>query len=369
MGAWYTMRKFFMRTVLIVLVLAVVITGMYVYNEYRLWNRPWNPNQPPVLIDIEEGKSARQIATQLKDLGVVHNIYTFLIVADLRGMSDKLQAGEYELKGTQSPYEILDMIAKGERYLRSIVIPEGLRQPQIIERFAEKEICPPEELEEFFRINSIFRFVIAQAPDGSNAALEGALFPDTYYLQRNTPTIKVFERLTRRFDSVFNELLKEAEKKEEETGKTWWWKDNQDLAYQQQTHQAVVLASIVEKEARRAEDRPLVASVFVNRLKKKMPLQADSTIHYAINDWSRPLTLNDLEVDSPYNTYKNTGLPPAAICNPGKACLQAALMPPETDYLYFISMPNGETKFTANYNEFLQWKQQMKQERRNNGSS
>lgn len=174
--------------------------------------------------------------------------------------------------------------------------------------------------------------------------------------------------MIKKFEEVIKSLYDTAQEKSKERGTPWWWESETD-SYTVQVHRIVVLASIIEKEAKKKEDRPLIASVFVNRIKKNMPLQSDSTIHYLLNDWSKPLTLDDLKVDSVYNTYSNPGLPPAAICNPGKDSLQAAMMPADTNYLFFISMIDGETKFTDSYDEFLGWKNQLKQEKRNNTAS
>jgi len=138
-----------------------------------------------------------------------------------------------------------------------------------------------------------------------------------------------------------------------------WWKPGEN-ATTKHMHDVVVLASIIEKEVAKEEDRPLVASVFVNRLKKNMPLQSDATVRYFTQKYNEPLTKADLEADNPYNTYKNTGLPAGAIGNPGKSALRAAMQPPETEYLFFISMPNGETKFSRTHDEHVKLKQEMK---------
>ncbi len=340
------MKKKILGCVAAVLVLIVAAAGWQIYSIYSDFTSPWGSEKDRFLLEIEEGKNATQIANLLKEKGIIKNIRFFLIMADLRGLTGKLQAGEYEFKGTQSPYDVLDLLATGQKYLHPLTIPEGFTELQVAQRCEETTICSKEEFLQYARENPSFSFVVAQAPGGANAGTEGGLFPDTYYLQKNTPPIKIFERFSRRFSAVINELYETALSKQKERGAPWWWQD-ENLAMERQVHRIVVLASIVEKEAKRPEDQPLVASVIVNRLKNEMPLQMDSTIHYLINDWSRPITAEDKATDSPYNTYKNKGLPPAAICNPGRAALEAAFMPPDTTYLYFISLPSGETKFFA----------------------
>jgi len=358
------MKKKILGCVAAVLVLIVAAAGWQIYSIYSDFTSPWGSEKDRFLLEIEEGKNATQIANLLKEKGIIKNIRFFLIMADLRGLTGKLQAGEYEFKGTQSPYDVLDLLATGQKYLHPLTIPEGFTELQVAQRCEETTICSKEEFLQYARENPSFSFVVAQAPGGANAGTEGGLFPDTYYLQKNTPPIKIFERFSRRFSAVINELYETALSKQKERGAPWWWQD-ENLAMERQVHRIVVLASIVEKEAKRPEDQPLVASVIVNRLKKEMPLQMDSTIHYLINDWCRPITAEDKATDSPYNTYKNKGLPPAAICNPGRAALEAAFMPPDTTYLYFISLPSGETKFFATLDEHVKLKNDLKQARQN----
>lgn len=343
----------------IAFLVAAIGGGGFAYYEYQLWNSPWGEADERYLIDIPEGKSATQIAEMLHEKGVIPSVSMFTLIADLRGIGDSLKAGEYEFTGDQTPYQALNLLAIGWNYRRSLVIPEGFTQLQIAQRCEEMEICSADAFIEQSNGFTTFSAVVT-SPDGTNAANEGVFFPDTYFLIRNTPAIKVTERMVRRFNEKFKEIYDEATA---DDSKVWWWQEG-DSVYNEQVHKIVILASIIEKEARKDENRAKIASVFVNRLKKNMPLQSDATIHYALQDWSGSLLLKDLEVDSPYNTYKRKGLPPAAICNPGYAALKAAAMPAETDYLYFISMPDGEVKFTGDYDEFLANKREYKQAKR-----
>lgn len=343
-----------------IFVILVAVLGGWGAIQYYEWNRPWNEGIEPFMIEVPEGKSARWIGEQLKEKGIISNTDLFLVIADLRGIGDKLKAGEYEIKGTYTPYEVLDLLARGEAYRRALVIPEGYTQVQIAEACEKLEICTKAEFLEECRLNDIFAFVVSQAPNNANAACEGILYPDTYYFIRNTPAERVFHRMLRHFESVWMELMALDEV---ENTPDLWWKDETKADLMQQ-HNVIVLASIIEREAKTDEDRPLIASVLVNRLQKDMPLQADCTIRYALSDWTQPLTLSDLEIDSPYNTYKHKGLPPAAICNPGKASLRAALLPPKTDYFYYQANDKGETFFHQTHEEHVNLKNQIKRERR-----
>lgn len=356
------MNKNTMTVLAVIGLIVIAAMGGFLYSEYSKWTSAWGESpEDDFIINIEEGKTATEIADMLAERGVLHNTNMFLVMADLRGFAEDLKAGEYMIRGASSPVQLLDMFAIGWNYRHRLVIPEGFTQGDIANRVDEMEICSREDfLAECHLRNNIFPFVIAQAPDGGNAACEGVLFPETYEFIKNTPPERVVNRMFRTFDAVWEEISQEALAANPE--KTWWWQD-ETVGQQKRLHNVVVLASIIEKEVKRDEDRAKVASVFVNRLKKNMPLQSDATIHYAIQDWNRPLTKKDLEMDSPYNTYKNPGLPAAAICNPGEASLRAAAMPEDTSYVFFITMPNGETRYSTTHDEHVKLKQEMKRQR------
>ena len=354
------MKKKVLWYALAIFIVVVAVIGWRVYDEYRFWTRPWGKPDQQIIVNIEEGMTARKIAGLLKQNGVIRDPKMFLAIADLRGFSNKIRAGEYEIRGASTPYEIVDMLATGYVYRRALVVPEGFTQAQIAERCGKLEICTKEDFLAETQQHNIFTFVIAQAPGGANAACEGLLFPATYYFEKNTPAVKIVTRMTGTYENVWNDLYDEATKV---PNKVWWWQDEK-VSMLVNMNKVVVLASIIEKEAKRPEDRPKMASVFVNRMKKGMALQSDSTVRYAINDWSRPLTKSDLDFDSPYNTYKHTGLPPAAISNPGRAALKAAMMPENTTYLFFITTDNGETVYSSTYDEHVRMKNQLKQERK-----
>ncbi len=354
------MKKKILLIIGVVFLLVVVVAGWIIYDEYSRWTSPWGTEDDAFFIEIERGMTARDVADILYEKGVIHSKTFFLALADLRGFATKIRAGEYKVQGTQSPYEIVEMLATGYAFRHPLTIPEGFTQIQIAEKCEELEICTKEAFLEECRKQNVFQGIIAQAPGGANPGCEGLLFPETYFFEKNTPAIKVVARMIRTFESVWQEIREEATQNPDVQ---WWWQEGEPSP-QQEIFRVVVLASIIEKEAKLDEDRPIIASVFINRAEKDMPLQADSTIHYALNDWSRRLTSEDLELDSPYNTYENTGFPPAAICNPGRASLRAAAMPAQTDYFYFVTMPSGEAVFSVTHNEHIINKREMKKERR-----
>lgn len=355
------MRKKIIWGIFGLLLVVGTIAALFLYSEYRFWTSPWGKPDEVYLIEIEDGKSARDIANILKEKGVIRNVRMFLILADLRGIGTKLKAGEYELKGSQTPSEILDLLATGYAYRHALVVPEGFTQLDIAKRCEELGICTRDAFLEECGQKILFRSVVAQAPENQNPALEGGLFPDTYYFIKNTPPVKVVDRMVKNFNDKITGMIDDVNKKAEESQRTLWWKE-EGLSSIEQFHKALVLASIVEKEAKKPEDFGKIASVFVNRLKKNMPLQSDATIHYSISNWTRAINNEDKEIDSAYNTYKIPGLPPAAICNPGEAAIKAVMLPDETTYLYFITNGDKDTIFSSTYDEHINARKQLRKE-------
>ncbi len=347
--------------VFLFLIVLIGFLGYFTYTQITVMNRPWGQSpEDDFIITIEEGKSAKDIANQLVEEGVVDNPNMFVVMADLRGFADKLKAGEYMIRGASTPAEIMDLFAIGWNYRHSIVIPEGWTQGQIAARYDTTGICSKEDFfAECHTRSDVFPFVIVQAPDGGNAALEGVLFPDTYKFIKNTPAERIVNRMVSRFNTVWEEIMTVALENPDED---YWWRPGEQ-ATKKNMHDVVVLASIIEREVAKEEDRPKVASVFVNRLQKNMPLQTDASLYYYTGKSSQELTKEDLQEDHPYNTYVNTGLPPSAIGNPGRSALRAAMFPADTDYLYFLSLPDGTTLFANTHDEHVKNKQEMKRQR------
>ncbi|MBW7940671.1 MAG: endolytic transglycosylase MltG, partial [Candidatus Omnitrophica bacterium] len=249
------MNKWIVRSLLIALLVVAFAAGLYIWSEYRAFNRPWGTEADTFTYEIPEGMGARQIASMLKEKGVIHNVNTFLVVADLRGIGGQLKAGEYEFEGTKTPYEILSMLSIGWAKRHRLVIPEGFTQLDIGKRCEEMLICTKEEFLKACHADPIFAWIVAQAPGGAAAGSEGTLFPDTYLLIKNTPGYKVYEKMRKQFETVWSELRKKID----EDGITGlWWQDN-NITAREQALNVLILASIIEKEAKRDEDRPLIA--------------------------------------------------------------------------------------------------------------
>lgn len=280
-----------------------------------------------IIIDIPPGTSVRGISAILGEAGLIKDDIRFLIFAKIRGVSGKLRAGEFAIASGKTPLEVMDLLVKAVPLQHSITIPEGLKIEEIADIFEQEGWCEAGDYIELARDSSF----IKELGFGEIASLEGYLYPDTYNLTRNMHgTRKIIEMQVRRFHTVWDELTK-------------------GLAPAPDMADTVILASIVEKETGAPAERPLIAGVFHNRLKKGMRLQSDPTVVYGVEgEDGHSITRSQLRADTPYNTYVIPALPIGPIANPGKAALDAVLNPAETNYLYFVSKNDGTHQFSTN---------------------
>ena len=305
----------------------------------------------PYTLEIDEEDDADSLAAELKDAGLIRSELVF--VTEMRIASGTLQTGPYTLRRGMSVPEIIDVITidvdadeeegedRAEVRLVETTTIEGWRMEQIAEVWADEGLQGGYDgfLAASGNVSTRPYDFLDDLPEG--ATLEGYLFPNTYTFASDARPEDVIYLMLDTFGSQFTPAMRQ---RAEEMGLT--------------IHQVVTLASIVEREAAVAEERPLIASVYLNRLEEGMPLQADPTVVYAIGDegewWPELQPDQAPEVDSPYNTYVRDGLPPGPICNPGIASIKAVLYPEEDDYfLYFVAKGDGTHAFTADYDEHL----------------
>ena len=279
----------------------------------------------PKEIRIAPGTSTKLIAKQLADERVIRSPLLFEMVAYLEDASRHLQAGTYELSAAMSLREIIHKLKAGEVVHRHFVVPEGLTVAQTAQLFETEGFGSSES---FSRATRDSKWQKQYGIEGSS--LEGYLFPNTYKLVDEISASKVIKMMLDEFDQRWTrERAEEAE----------------SINFSPQ--EIITLASIIEKEAKIAEERPLISAVFHNRLKRGWKLDADPTVLYALGNPHRALTRRDLKFDSPYNTYVYRGLPPAPICNPGLASIIAALRPAESSHLYFVAIGDGKHHFSS----------------------
>ena len=296
-----------------------------------------------VQIKVQPGESPNAIATKLERAGVIRSAGHFGVLAGLMGAENKLQAGDYELTKGMPTTVVIDRLRQNVLLPQFVLtIPEGWRWEQVGEHLERKGIASAADFEAALKATDYNAPFLAGRPPGSS--LEGYLFPDTYFFTVKATPRDIVARLLTTFNEKFPpELQQQAQ--------------NQGLTL----HQAVTLASIVEREAVLPAERPIIASVFLNRIREGIPLQADPTVQYALASdpesvakygwWKRALTEDDLKVRHAYNTYVNRGLPPGPIASPGASSLRAVVQPEQTDFLYFVAKPDGGHAFARTLDE------------------
>ena len=299
------------------LFISFLFTPMYIKNS--------------VLVDIPYGTSTWKISYILYEKGVIRNPLSFILLHAIK--KKKLEAGEYEFTGYVGVWEAYGKIAHGEHKLYRIVIPEGSDIYDIANILEGKGICKGEDF-----IKYATSYEVVRKYGIYSHSMEGFLFPDTYYFSKNTHPLKIIDVMFTNFmekTASLRPFLKEKGLSLE----TW-----------------VIIASMIEKETYRDSERPLISAVIYNRLKRKMKLQIDPTVIYALKrngKWRGVLLRSDMDIDDPYNTYKYFGLPPSPIANPGLASLEAALNPAPVNYLYFVATPSGRHIFSSSYRKHV----------------
>jgi len=284
-----------------------------------------------VLFDVPVGSTLSTVGRALAARGLVRSPRAFVLLGRWRKVQGHLQAGEYDVSAAMPAAEILEMMAEGKVHTLELLVPEGITAAEIAQRLGALGLCDPEE------------FMAVVRDPGSTAAfgvegpgLEGYLFPETYRLPHGLPAREIARTLVAEFHTA--------------------WRGVSDRASLQglPMRTVVTLASIIEKETGLAEERPLIASVFRNRLARGMRLESDPTVIYGIDGFDGNLRRVDLEnAANPYNTYRIQGLPPGPIANPGAAALHAVVEPATTDYFYFVSRNDGGHVFSRSYQEHV----------------
>ena len=283
----------------------------------------------PVVVDIPNGATLREAAGQLRRNKLITSSGMFVAIGKLVGLERRVIPGEYAFHPQMRPLEILYMMKEGRVLQYEVTIPEGYSLAQIARTMEMKKLVPADE---FIRRATDVEFIRSLGYDAGS--LEGYLYPESHFFTKRTGVDGILKALVRRFESVYSPELK-----------------SRAAAIGMTQNQVVTLASIIEKESSSDAERPLVSSVFHNRLRRGIPLQSDPTVIYAIPNFNGNLTRKNLMLKSPYNTYRVRGLPPGPIANPGKASLLAALYPATSEYLYFVSKKDGTHFFSKSLSE------------------
>ena len=272
---------------------------------------------------VKDGSSLKEVAGDLEERGLITNKTLFVLWTRVKGFGKEIRAGEYSLSPAMPPVQMLEILRKGIGILYPITIPEGFTRDQIAEVLAAKGVADKKEFLKLTEDKELLRQYGISGP-----SFEGYLFPDTYHFSRGTSTSAVLDTMVKRFKQAVAPLTEKAQG----AGMT--------------LEEVVTLASIVEKETARPEERPLIASVFLNRLRLGMRLESDPTVIYGIENFDGDLKKKDLAEKTPYNTYVIYGLTPGPIANPGLEALKAVIDPAKSDYLFFVSRNDGSHHFS-----------------------
>jgi UPF0755 protein len=342
LGRWLAVRL--IRAGVVAVLLGVVAAGFFGLLAYQHAIQPGVAGEN-IRVTIPEGATGREVGQILEQDGLVEHELLFRLALRLDKTPQSIKHGRYTLPRGLSAVELLEMLQKGAPNIfdplempdeLKVTVPEGLTIAQAAQLFDN----PQEFLKAASDPQLVARIGI-EAP-----SIEGFLLPNTYYFDEKPTEREVVERMIGQFKKEFDALLAESPLPEGYT-----------------KLQVVTVASLVEEEARAAQERPDIAAVIYNRLKLGMPLQMDSTLQYALNKYGQRLLYSDREVDSPYNTYKNKGLPPGPISNPGAASLRAAVQPSQADYIYFVSNADGLTHtFSSTGREHVRAVQRFRRE-------
>lgn len=287
-----------------------------------------------VMVTIKPGMSTQEIGQVLYEKKLIRSVQLFRLVARLEGMEKSLQAAEYSFSPTMGVRHIVGMLSRGEVAYRQFTVPEGYTIDQMAALLAEKNLADADKFKHAAKTLRPFDYI--QAGDNIVYPVEGFTFPDTYRVARGATESQLLTMMLYQFNERFTPEMKERAR---QLGLS--------------LREVIILASLVEKEAQVASERPIIAAVFMNRLKLEMPLQSCATIQYILGYPKPELTIQDTQLPSPYNTYLNMGLPPGPIANPGIDSIKAVLYPADTDYLYFVADRQGVHHFSRTYDQHL----------------
>lgn len=319
------MKKSFISILIVLSVIAAAFC--YVFNDIMQYGRlPAGAAQTEVFLDIGPGQHFNVTSELLHQKGLIKHPLKFKLLARIKNADKKIRAGEYCLSATMPPNEILEIMTSGKIFLRKLTVPEGDNIYQIAAAVSRSGLGTESDFLQAATDPDLVRKKGIEAQ-----TFEGYLFPDTYYFPKGVKPEKIIATMVKRFHGIFSPE---------------WEKQAQSLNLS--VHEAVTLASVIEKETGVAEERPLISSVFHNRLKKGMRLESDPTVIYGIKDFDGNITRKHLETLMPYNTYKIKGLPPGPIANPGQKAIEAALYPADTAFLFFVSKNDHTHQFSTN---------------------
>ena len=329
----------FYKAVLIVIVIVIVIIiGGFGYFYFGVNGRISNP-APEQEFLVTKGESGKMIGKNLSDKKLIKDRFLFETEVWLRGSEKEFVVGNYKLPAKASIADLVKILTTAaKREQITITIPEGLSNKEIAKIWEEKKMGSADDFLAKASVTDSREIISGSTYDflalkQKGADLEGYLYPDTYYVYKDSRPEDLIKKMLDNFENKTKDILAEAQV----SGKDF--------------HDILTLASIVEREVPKTSERPIIAGLFLKRIQIGMALQSDATVNYVTGKYQLRPTYDDLQVDSPYNTYKNRGLPPSPIGNPSISSIKAVLNPEQSEYLYFLSKPTGETVFSKTLDE------------------
>lgn len=286
-------------------------------------------------IKINAGMSTGEIADQLESKGVITSSLKFRILSRIRGYDGQMKPGTYVFSAGLTDEEVFEKILNGEKFIVNFTIPEGFGVKNIAERLYEIDLADKEDFLEAAKDFEPFPYM--KKHDDVIFAAEGFLFPDTYSVESDSSVEDILNMMAKEFDKKLTPAMREKAKE-------------MNLSI----YDLVTLASLVEREVRYPVDRPIVAQVFLKRLKINMPLQTDASLQYLMDAPKEDVSIEDTKIDSPYNTYQNAGLPPGPVASPGIESIKAVLNPADTDFLFFVADRDGHNHYSSTYEEHME---------------
>lgn len=292
-----------------------------------------------IRLNIKSGSSAVHIAEILYNYKLIRSKTLFRIILNIRGIENSLKAGVYNIKPSDNMFEIMDLLVQGRVATYRVTIPEGYTIEEIAERLSALTFHSKEDFLRIARSNLGRDYL-----DNSGRIkyrLEGFLYPDTYIIPEEYQVEEIFEMMLSVFEERWLDRLEES-----------------DLDFT--PYEIMIIASLIEKEARLDEEKPVIAGVIYNRIEQDMLLQIDASVQYILKDRKERILYTDLKTDSPYNTYLYHGLPPGPIANPGAVSIEAALNPADVDYLFYFARDDGSHVFSKTYSQHLKLQEEMR---------
>ena len=325
------------RALVLILLAALIVVGGAGAYLWSLSPVAAGHNTAESIIRVEPGASLNDIAALLKSHGCLRSAAAFKLHATVTGQASELKSGTYEVSPAMSAPQLIRMVAQGQQATVTVTIPEGFTLAQIAQRLAEAGLAGEQQFQAAATAQAVEDMLQVKLPEEVHSA-EGYLFPETYSFTLGTTPERTVARMIGEFEKRFITQLWEPLPSEQRWGSL---------------HEIVTLASLVEEEAQIESERALIAGVLKNRLERGMRLECDATVQYALGKHRTRLTYSDLQIDSPYNTYRYAGLPPGPISSPGLDCLRAALKPAQTQYLFYVARGDGSHIFSRTYQEHL----------------